>query len=184
MSVSTGGGGDDLSAMIDALQRDLSGIREQQAGYRRFMILAVVCIVVLMLGFGWMLWGSVQRNLNRQELASAAGARWETLRPQLEAKLSSATLAAMPAYREQMMSRLPVVAPQLRGQLETRLQAFPQRVHQELSGRVDGMVQRVAAQNAADAKQIFPALSDQQAINVAERLEQEMLAEGVELNAH
>lgn len=175
-------GGDELSVTLDALERDLNGIRRQQSAYRRFMTLAVICIVVLMLGFGWMLFGSVKRNLNRQELASAAAQRWETLRPQLEAKLSNATIAAMPAYREKAMQRLPVVGPQIREQIESRLQAFPQRMHQEITGRVDTMLKRVAQQNAKDAKEVFPALSDQQAINVAERLETEMLAQGVELD--
>lgn len=177
-------GGEELSVSLDALERDLNGIRQQQAAYRRFMTLSVVCIIVLMLGFGWLLFGSVRRNLNREELAAAASQRWETLRPQLEAKLSNATLAAMPAYREMAMQRLPVVGPQLREQIESRLQAFPQRVEQEITSRVDGMLKRVAVQNAADAKEVFPALSDQQAINVAETLEAEMLAQGVELNAH
>lgn len=185
MSASPGSGGDDLTVQqLDALQRDLNSIRQQQSAYRRFMTLAVLCIVVLMLGFGWMLFGSVKRNLNRDELAAAAGERWETLRPQLEAKLSNATLAAMPAYREQAMQRLPVVGPQVRQQIETKLEAFPQRMHQEISGRVDTMLKAVADQNAKDAKEIFPALSEQQAIDVADRLHQEMLAQGAELNEH
>lgn len=178
------GGGDDLSANLDALQRDLKTVKEQQEGYRRFITMAMICLVILMLGFGWMLFGSVSRNLNGRELAAAAGQRWETLRPELEGKLSNALVASMPAYREQINARLPEVGPKIREDMTTRLEAFPERMHQELTPRLNEMLKRVAQQNAKDAKEIFPALSEQQAINVAERLEQEMLNQGVELDAH
>jgi len=167
-----------LEHVVDGLEQRLDELAKTQQR-TRFLILGGSLLLLGMMGlFGLRLYGTLQRQLNANELQSAFMQKVDQVWPPLSQKFVDSAVKAAPVYGEEAMQRFEKVRPQLETMVSAEAGSFAERLQGEMLQKAELCMQRVGDRIARDLKRQLPSLTEKKLDSIEERLRNALLVEG------
>lgn len=167
-----------LEQVVDGLEQRLDDLAKAQR-LTRFLVLGGSLLLLGMMGlFGLRLFGTLQRQLNANELQSAFMAKVDQVWPSLSQKFIDSAVKAAPKYGEGAMERFEKVRPQLETMVSAETTRFTERLQATMLQKAEVCMQRVGDRVARDLKRQLPTLTETKLDKIEEQLRDSLLVEG------
>ena len=146
----------ELERGVDDASQQLAVLLHQQKVARTQTLVATLVILVIILVFGWKLYGFVTTTFTEDKVMTIVNAKKDQLIDKAKRIVEQAKDEVVPVYKEMLMTTAKELAPQLEIKARDELTALQENIKGDLTEVIDTTLKRLEVALQDDMEQKFP----------------------------